>query len=71
MTPDLHDPLDLKTSPRIKQLETKKQTVPDASRPLPRQAAVRGPYTNTGSRDVGPDPSFGGKSRGGSAGAGR
>ena len=28
----------------------------DSSKPLPRQAAIRGPYTNTGSRDVGLDP---------------
>ena len=28
----------------------------DPSNPLPRQAAIRGPYTNTGSRDVGLDP---------------
>jgi len=28
----------------------------DPSQPLPRQAAIRGPYTNTGSRDVGLDP---------------
>lgn len=49
--------LDLKPSHLVKKLNLK-QTVPDVSGPLPRQAAVRGPYTNTGSRDVGPDPSF-------------
>uniref|UniRef100_A0A7N0U763 Uncharacterized protein n=1 Tax=Kalanchoe fedtschenkoi TaxID=63787 RepID=A0A7N0U763_KALFE len=27
----------------------------DSSRPLPPQATFRGPYINTGSRDVGPD----------------
>ncbi|KAJ7297320.1 hypothetical protein O6H91_17G062700 [Diphasiastrum complanatum] len=34
------------------------QTKPivDSSKPLPPQAVVRGPYVNTGSKDVGPDP---------------
>ncbi|PKI64569.1 uncharacterized protein LOC116201281 [Punica granatum] len=27
----------------------------DASKPLPPQATFRGPYINTGSRDIGPD----------------
>ncbi|MCL7049933.1 hypothetical protein MKW94_014928 [Papaver nudicaule] len=27
----------------------------DSSKPLPPQATFRGPYVNTGSRDVGPD----------------
>ncbi|KAH1091250.1 hypothetical protein J1N35_018507 [Gossypium stocksii] len=27
----------------------------DSSKPLPPQATFRGPYINTGSRDVGPD----------------
>ncbi|KAL2608180.1 hypothetical protein R1flu_026753 [Riccia fluitans] len=29
----------------------------DTSKPLPPQAVMRGPYVNTGSRDVGPDRS--------------
>ncbi|CAM6104564.1 unnamed protein product [Calypogeia fissa] len=28
----------------------------DSSKPLPQRAIVRGPYTNSGSHDVGPDP---------------
>ncbi|KAI5592943.1 hypothetical protein POPTR_004G217300v4 [Populus trichocarpa] len=28
----------------------------DPSKPLPPQATFRGPYINTGSRDIGPDP---------------
>ncbi|XP_038706165.1 uncharacterized protein LOC120001776 [Tripterygium wilfordii] len=27
----------------------------DSSKPLPPQAIIRGPYINTGSRDIGPD----------------
>ncbi|XP_021732893.1 uncharacterized protein LOC110699675 [Chenopodium quinoa] len=34
---------------------SKKQPVIDSSKPLPPQATFRGPYINTGSRDVGPD----------------
>lgn len=30
----------------------------DPSKPLSGQAGIRGPYTNTGSRDAGPDPDF-------------
>ncbi|XP_075494232.1 uncharacterized protein LOC142531852 [Primulina tabacum] len=29
--------------------------VRDSSKPLPPQATFRGPYINTGSRDIGPD----------------
>ncbi|KMT01764.1 hypothetical protein BVRB_9g210480 [Beta vulgaris subsp. vulgaris] len=36
-------------------LSSKKQPVIDSSKPLPPQATFRGPYINTGSRDVGPD----------------
>ncbi|KAL8115590.1 uncharacterized protein LOC141666810 [Apium graveolens] len=32
-----------------------KTPVIDSSKPLPPQATFRGPYINTGSRDVGPD----------------
>ena len=28
----------------------------DPNKPLVGQAVVRGPYTNTGSKDIGPDP---------------
>lgn len=31
----------------------------DISKPLPETAIMRGPYVNTGSRDVGPDPAAG------------
>ncbi|KAH7423947.1 hypothetical protein KP509_12G082500 [Ceratopteris richardii] len=33
-----------------------RKPVLDPSKPLPPQAVMRGPYINTGSRDVGPDP---------------
>lgn len=36
-------------------LSGKKKPVIDSSKPLPPQATFRGPYINTGSRDVGPD----------------
>lgn len=32
-----------------------KKPVIDPTKPLPPQATFRGPYINTGSRDVGPD----------------
>ncbi|PIN04300.1 hypothetical protein CDL12_23171 [Handroanthus impetiginosus] len=32
-----------------------KTPVIDSSKPLPSQATFRGPYINTGSRDIGPD----------------
>ncbi|KAK2988532.1 hypothetical protein RJ640_022483 [Escallonia rubra] len=32
-----------------------REPVIDSSKPLPPQATFRGPYINTGSRDVGPD----------------
>ncbi|TXG73762.1 hypothetical protein EZV62_002341 [Acer yangbiense] len=34
---------------------SKKGPVIDSSKPLPPQATFRGPYINTGSRDIGPD----------------
>nr|DAD28612.1 TPA_asm: hypothetical protein HUJ06_030080 [Nelumbo nucifera] len=34
---------------------TKTKPVIDSSKPLPPQATFRGPYINTGSRDIGPD----------------
>ncbi|KAF7119878.1 hypothetical protein RHSIM_Rhsim13G0101500 [Rhododendron simsii] len=34
---------------------SKMNPVIDSSKPLPPQATFRGPYINTGSRDVGPD----------------
>ncbi|XP_042503914.1 uncharacterized protein LOC122081038 [Macadamia integrifolia] len=34
---------------------SKAQPVIDSSKPLPPQATFRGPYVNTGSRDIGPD----------------
>ncbi|KAJ7947897.1 Cyclin-dependent kinases regulatory subunit [Quillaja saponaria] len=36
-------------------MASSKKPVIDSSRPLPPQATFRGPYINTGSRDVGPD----------------
>ncbi|CAI0452759.1 unnamed protein product [Linum tenue] len=33
----------------------KSKPVIDSSKPLPPQATFRGPYINTGSRDIGPD----------------
>ncbi|KAL6510970.1 hypothetical protein OROGR_022094 [Orobanche gracilis] len=38
-------------------MATKSTNAPviDASKPLPPQATFRGPYINTGSRDIGPD----------------
>ncbi|XP_021277755.1 uncharacterized protein LOC110411787 [Herrania umbratica] len=36
-------------------MATSKGPVIDSSKPLPPQATFRGPYINTGSRDVGPD----------------
>ncbi|KAL7153975.1 hypothetical protein ABFS83_04G204000 [Erythranthe nasuta] len=35
--------------------KSSKTPVIDSSKPLPPQATFRGPYVNTGSRDVGPD----------------
>ncbi|KAJ8768169.1 hypothetical protein K2173_021109 [Erythroxylum novogranatense] len=35
---------------------SKRGPVIDSSKPLPPQATFRGPYINTGSRDIGPDP---------------
>ncbi|KAH7662927.1 hypothetical protein IHE45_14G019700 [Dioscorea alata] len=35
---------------------SKNKPVIDSSKPLPPQATFRGPYINTGSRDIGPDP---------------
>ncbi|KAK8952277.1 hypothetical protein KSP39_PZI004771 [Platanthera zijinensis] len=34
---------------------SKGKPVIDSSKPLPPQATFRGPYVNTGSRDIGPD----------------
>ncbi|CDP07021.1 unnamed protein product [Coffea canephora] len=34
---------------------SKMKPVIDSSKPLPPQATFRGPYINTGSRDIGPD----------------
>lgn len=34
---------------------SKAKPVIDSSKPLPPQATFRGPYINTGSRDIGPD----------------
>ncbi|XP_024983977.1 uncharacterized protein LOC112519894 [Cynara cardunculus var. scolymus] len=36
-------------------MASSKGPVIDSSKPLPPQATFRGPYINTGSRDVGPD----------------
>ncbi|XP_040994982.1 uncharacterized protein LOC121241322 [Juglans microcarpa x Juglans regia] len=36
-------------------MASSRKPVIDPSRPLPPQATFRGPYINTGSRDVGPD----------------
>ncbi|RDY12929.1 hypothetical protein CR513_02210 [Mucuna pruriens] len=36
-------------------MASSKKPVIDPSKPLPPQATFRGPYINTGSRDVGPD----------------
>ncbi|XP_042067813.1 uncharacterized protein LOC121811087 [Salvia splendens] len=35
--------------------KSSKGPVIDSSKPLPPQATFRGPYINTGSRDIGPD----------------
>ncbi|KAJ9178039.1 hypothetical protein P3X46_009957 [Hevea brasiliensis] len=34
---------------------SRSRPVIDSSKPLPPQATFRGPYINTGSRDIGPD----------------
>ncbi|XP_038900698.1 uncharacterized protein LOC120087838 [Benincasa hispida] len=36
-------------------MASSKKPVIDSAKPLPPQATFRGPYINTGSRDVGPD----------------
>ncbi|EOA21878.1 hypothetical protein CARUB_v10002354mg [Capsella rubella] len=36
-------------------MASSKKPVIDSTKPLPPQATFRGPYINTGSRDVGPD----------------
>ncbi|KAK9158706.1 hypothetical protein Scep_005280 [Stephania cephalantha] len=36
-------------------VSSKTKPVIDSSKPLPPQATFRGPYVNTGSRDIGPD----------------
>ncbi|XP_078446188.1 uncharacterized protein LOC144715165 [Wolffia australiana] len=36
-------------------VSSKQKPVIDSSKPLPPQATFRGPYINTGSRDIGPD----------------
>ncbi|KAL5580144.1 hypothetical protein UlMin_012586 [Ulmus minor] len=36
-------------------MASSRQPVIDPTKPLPPQATFRGPYINTGSRDVGPD----------------
>ncbi|XP_019090620.1 PREDICTED: uncharacterized protein LOC104736305 isoform X2 [Camelina sativa] len=36
-------------------MASSKKPVIDPTKPLPPQATFRGPYINTGSRDVGPD----------------
>jgi hypothetical protein len=36
--------------------KSKNKPIIDSSKPLPPQATFRGPYVNTGSRDIGPDP---------------
>ncbi|XP_074564710.1 uncharacterized protein LOC141821212 [Curcuma longa] len=38
-------------------VKSKNRPVIDYSKPLPPQATFRGPYMNTGSRDIGPDTS--------------
>ncbi|CAA0832618.1 Unknown protein [Striga hermonthica] len=35
--------------------KSSRSPVIDSSKPLPPQATFRGPYVNTGSRDIGPD----------------
>uniref|UniRef100_A0A0D9ZGX3 Uncharacterized protein n=1 Tax=Oryza glumipatula TaxID=40148 RepID=A0A0D9ZGX3_9ORYZ len=35
--------------------KSKNKPIIDSSKPLPPQATFRGPYVNTGSRDIGPD----------------
>ncbi|KQJ81410.1 uncharacterized protein LOC100820859 [Brachypodium distachyon] len=37
-------------------VKSKNKPIIDSSKPLPPQATFRGPYVNTGSRDIGPDP---------------
>ncbi|KAL1323559.1 hypothetical protein HN51_033857 [Arachis hypogaea] len=36
-------------------MASSKKPVIDSTKPLPPQATFRGPYINTGSRDIGPD----------------
>ncbi|WVZ83792.1 hypothetical protein U9M48_030892 [Paspalum notatum var. saurae] len=36
-------------------VKSKNRPIIDSSKPLPPQATFRGPYVNTGSRDIGPD----------------
>uniref|UniRef100_A0A0D9ZGX2 Uncharacterized protein n=1 Tax=Oryza glumipatula TaxID=40148 RepID=A0A0D9ZGX2_9ORYZ len=36
-------------------VKSKNKPIIDSSKPLPPQATFRGPYVNTGSRDIGPD----------------
>ncbi|KMZ65684.1 hypothetical protein ZOSMA_312G00020 [Zostera marina] len=38
-------------------VKSKNKPIIDNTKPLPPQATFRGPYVNTGSRDVGPDSS--------------
>uniref|UniRef100_A0A0D9VZC1 Uncharacterized protein n=2 Tax=Leersia perrieri TaxID=77586 RepID=A0A0D9VZC1_9ORYZ len=35
--------------------KSKNRPIIDSSKPLPPQATFRGPYVNTGSKDIGPD----------------
>ncbi|XP_044955941.1 uncharacterized protein LOC123406985 [Hordeum vulgare subsp. vulgare] len=37
-------------------VKSKNRPIIDSTKPLPPQATFRGPYVNTGSRDIGPDP---------------
>ncbi|KAJ3679949.1 hypothetical protein LUZ60_016227 [Juncus effusus] len=37
-------------------VKSKNKPVIDSTKALPPQATFRGPYINTGSRDIGPDP---------------
>ncbi|EMS57284.1 hypothetical protein CFC21_107718 [Triticum aestivum] len=36
-------------------VKSKNRPIIDSTKPLPPQATFRGPYVNTGSRDIGPD----------------
>ncbi|KAJ1701912.1 hypothetical protein LUZ63_001691 [Rhynchospora breviuscula] len=36
-------------------VKSKNKPIIDSTKPLPPQATFRGPYINTGSRDIGPD----------------